>query len=223
MAGRVDSLAFLTCEIWYAMSSSSPGTSTMVTVCPLFTTWVLVASFRSAVLVVTACLTVRAPSLWCPGRVPGQESQFPKESSPVVKDRSGTMGWTRVIPLDWSVLPWSFGSGKSPVFWFLDPTTGEVVALGMSSFVGLSAPCPVAEATFSCALAGDCDGPLRVSRTGPAFGELSDFDFRGPEASYLLGPLVAAAASPTAHPLTLGWMAGGIVSLSVRTSYWFIT
>ncbi len=38
---------------WYAMSSSSSGTSIIVTRCPLFTAWVLAASFLSS-----------AP--WCP-------------------------------------------------------------------------------------------------------------------------------------------------------------
>ncbi len=220
MAGRVDSLACLTCQIWYAMSSSSPGTSTMVTVCPLFTTWMLAASFHSAVLVVTACLTVRAPSYGVLGECQGGSHSF-QRSRPLWR-RIAQKQWVRPESSPWTgqSFPGSLGlaSHSFSGSWILQQ--GKWLLLAHHRLWG---SLPRAQWLKPCALAGDCDGPLRVSRIGPAFGELSSFDFRGPEASCLLGPLVAAAASPTVHLLTLGWMAGGIVSLSVRTLYRFIT
>ncbi len=85
---------------WYAMLSSSLGTSIIVTLCPLFTAWVLAASFRSASR--------------CPEGLSMQESQFLREALPLsAKSRSGTVGWIRVILLESSTLPSSSKPSES--------------------------------------------------------------------------------------------------------------
>ncbi len=113
---------------WNTMSSSLSGTSIMVTECPLFTAWALAASCPVAVLVVTACLTVCAPSSWCPGGVLGQELQFPEAPSLMAKDRAGTVGRIHGAPLGNLLTPsFSSGPGKSLVICSPGPSTGEVV------------------------------------------------------------------------------------------------
>ncbi|KAK0224835.1 hypothetical protein EDD85DRAFT_959076 [Armillaria nabsnona] len=88
----------------------------------------------------------------------------------MAKGCSGTADWTQVISSDWSALPFSFEPGKSLVTCSPSPATWEVVAfvaLLCCSFVGLSAPYPVAKAIFSCALAGLHQKSGRNFKVGP--------------------------------------------------------
>ncbi len=84
---------------WNAVLSSSSGTSIMVTKCPLFTTWVLAASFPAAILVL-------ASSLWGPRRLSVWGTWFQKEVPLLTaNEHLKAAGWARVVFSDASAHP----------------------------------------------------------------------------------------------------------------------